>query len=211
MEICQRRKITTLVHFTRLRNLPSILMRGLLPRLDLETLRGDDIVFNDMQRFDGLKNASCLSITFPNYKMFYKQRQYHLEPWVVLGIDARVLWEFECAYCTANASSNALRFIPLSVRQQPDALERMFDDFHKNGHVVHRSMLPIDDNHTTNPQAEVLAFGRIPQEYFHAIYFEDEYLMRQLQSHHETRAQHIRISVCSDYFKPRRDYAFWQD
>jgi hypothetical protein len=71
---CATRRIDTLVHFTRLENLVGILAEGILPRSTLEG-RPSGVIFNDDIRTDNHKEAVCLSISFPNYKMFYKYRQ----------------------------------------------------------------------------------------------------------------------------------------
>ena len=59
-QICTERGITTLLHFTRLENLQSILREGLLGRSLLEA-RGQQFLFNDHDRVDGYKEASSLS------------------------------------------------------------------------------------------------------------------------------------------------------
>jgi hypothetical protein len=122
--ICNRHCITTLVHFTRIENLRSILQNGLLNRSLLET-RGQQFFCNDSDRVDGHPEAICLSISFPNYRMFYsirKQKEKAEEvkdsQWVVLLLDAKVLWELDCAFCQENASSNAVRHIPLEDRKK---------------------------------------------------------------------------------------------
>ena len=77
-QICDERNIETLVHFTRVENLSSILQNGLLSRKALEILeetRGQQFLFNDRKRKDGHKDAICLSISFPNYQMFYPIRE----------------------------------------------------------------------------------------------------------------------------------------
>jgi hypothetical protein len=71
-EYVAEREIDCLVHFTRASNLDSILQRGLLPR-DILMVEGYND-FNDQYRHDGT-NAVCLSIGFPNYKMFFSLRQ----------------------------------------------------------------------------------------------------------------------------------------
>lgn len=64
------RKIKYLVHFTRIENLSSIMSYGLIPVASLSERR-IDYVNNDLYRIDGFENATCLSIQFPNYKMFH--------------------------------------------------------------------------------------------------------------------------------------------
>jgi hypothetical protein len=67
---CETRKIVYLTHFTKIKNLGSILKIGLFSK---EFLNKEKIPheFNDQYRYDGCTNAICASVTFPNYKMFY--------------------------------------------------------------------------------------------------------------------------------------------
>jgi len=70
---CAARRIDTLIHFTRLENLAGILADGILPR-SAPGGQARRVIFNDGVRIDGHKDAVCLSVSFPNYKMFYKYR-----------------------------------------------------------------------------------------------------------------------------------------
>ncbi len=153
--ICEQRGIKYLVHFTRMDNLASILKHGLLGRERLEKMR-IPYVYNDEQRIDRCSDAICLSISFPNYKMFYVYRK-KLESakWVVLVLKRDILWELDCAFCQENAASNNVRFIPLEERKKGSALEDLFTEYDKI-HDVQRSSLGIPPEYTTNPQAEVL-------------------------------------------------------
>ena len=69
-QITQARKIPHLVHFTRLENLDSILNHGLLTRAECAA-RQIASVNTDTQRLD-YQEAVCVSVSFPNYKMFYR-------------------------------------------------------------------------------------------------------------------------------------------
>lgn len=69
--ILKQRQIDRLYHFTQAENLSNIFRYGLLPREILENEEIDSC-FNDDYRFDNCLNAVCMSIEFPNYKMFYK-------------------------------------------------------------------------------------------------------------------------------------------
>ena len=63
--------IKEFVHFTNERNLLSILCRGVLSR---KVLQENNIPFeyNDEKRLDGMLDAVSLSVTAPNYLIFYK-------------------------------------------------------------------------------------------------------------------------------------------
>jgi len=88
--------------------------------------------------------------------------------WVVLLLDAKMLWELDCAFCQENASSNAVRFILLKDRKKPDALNGMFvEDYH----TINRQSLQIPSDYPTNPQAEVLVFDTILARYINEVHF----------------------------------------
>lgn len=88
IQYAKSRHIEDCVHFTNVLNLKSIINYGLLPK---STLKEESMNFqeNDVYRYDGFENATSLSITFPNYKMFYSIRtQDTSKNWAVLVIDA---------------------------------------------------------------------------------------------------------------------------
>ena len=210
-QICEDRGVKTLVHFTRIENLSSILQQGLLGRSLLEK-RGQQFLFNDNDRIDGHKEAVCLSISFPNYQMFYRLREQQKAPqaandsqWVVLHLDAKVLWELECAFCQRNAAHKAVTSILLEDRKKPEALKGMFENFYN---IKHQDLL-IPQNYPTHPQAEVLVFDPIPVRYIKAIHFQNETVLEEWRSvNAELYSQ--TLSANRQYFDPRKDYEVWR-
>ena len=209
-QICEERGITALVHFTRAEHLQSILREGLLSRTILET-RGP-VQFNDLQRWDGHKEAICLNISFPNYELFFKFSRPGYSQWIVLLLDAKVLWELDCAFCQENAASNAVRHIPLEVRKKPDALEGMFVDVCRDtkGNVYQRQSLQIPDDYPTHPQAEVLVFDQIQSDYIKEVHFYDETALEQWRCSN-LRDYPLRLSANQQYFQYGRDQIVRQD
>ena len=212
---CVERGITKLLHFTRIENLRSILREGLLSRETLDS-RGQQYCFNDQDRVDDYKNAVCLSISFPNYRMFYsireekKGEEVNDAYWTVLLLDAEVLWELDCAFCQENASSNRVRHIPLEDRKRPDALRDLFQkEFHNDTKVILRQSLAIPRYFPTNPQAEILMFYRIPPRYINKIVFWDSTTLRQWKSDNPTTYTQ---EFCADrnWFCGRSDSRFWK-
>ena len=210
-QICEERGITTLVHFTRVENLQNILQQGLLGRTLLET-RGQQFLFNDPDRVDGHKEAVCLSISFPNYQMFYSIREKKKETqeandsqWIVLLLDAKVLWELDCAFCQRNAAHNAVLRVPLTDRKRPEALKGMFEDF---DNIRHQD-LQIPPDYPTDPQAEVLVFDPISTRHIKEIHFYQAIARKGwLSNTQEVDSQTFRSS--REYFLGRRDWQFWQ-
>ena len=209
-KFCKERDITTLVHFTRIENLRSILGEGLRGRSILET-RGQ-VRFNDPQRWDRHKDAICLNISFPNYRLFSKFSRPSVDSpsdysqWIVLLLKAEVLWELDCAFCQENAASNLVRYVLLEERKKPDALEGLFEEVYcdTNGHVYKRLSQQIPSHYSTHPQAEVLVFDQIRIEYIKEVHFYEESVLEQW--HSSNPGNYLpRLSFNQLYFQYPRD------
>ena len=215
-QICEERDITTLVHFTRIENLWSILREGLLGRETLEkrlqegSLQLQKLFINDYNRWDKHKEAVCVSISFPNYKMFYrirkekKAQEANDSQWVILLLDVKVLWQLDCAFCQRNAAHKAVTKIRLEDRKKPEALKGMFEDFYN----IRHQDLSIPQDYPTHPQAEVLVFDPIPVRYIKAIHFwdaaaQEKWLPNNTGANYETSCTN------NHYFEPRCDYEVW--
>lgn len=199
----QSRGIDFLVHFTRLDNLHSIMNHGLIPRSQLES-EGFEVTFNDSERIDDCLNATCLSINFPNYKMFWACRQSFKEvQWVVLATNSIVLWEKDCAFCQENAASNAVTCIPLPARQGVDAFNRLYEEIDGK---PSRKELRIPDRAPTNPQAEVLVFDIIEPELIVGVLVENRVVGNEIKKRYST----ISSQILPDIFRPRKDYEHWK-
>ncbi len=209
-QFCEERGIETLCHFTRIENLQSILQEGLLGRSILHE-RGQQFWWNDADRADRCPEANCLSISFPNYQMFYsiregmKSEEVNDSQWVVLLLDAKVLWELDCAFCQRNAASNAVRSIPLNERKKTETLKDLFGDFYG---IKHQD-LQIPQNYPTHPQAEVLVFDQIPTEYINAIHFRNATILEQWRSNYIGTFSD-KFFVDRKYFDARCDYEVWR-
>lgn len=200
--ICRNHEIDTLCHFTRIDNLAGILAQGILSRKELEKRSiSERPQFNDSLRLDRQANAISLSISYPNYLMFYRCRQSTDSQWVVLTLRADVLWELDCAFCQENAASANVTNRSLADRKKPATLSAMFDEYG----TTPRHVLAILRCYPTHPQAEVLVFDRIDPKYFTGVFFEDESFrdkwQRNLGGLHSGLGQ---------YFGPRKDYNFWK-
>jgi hypothetical protein len=207
-QFCAKRRIETLVHFTRAKNLRSILRDGLLSRKALSQLpESQRPLFNDHQRLDGHKEAICLSIEFPNDWMFQKYSSDDRTKWVVLCLNASVLWELDCAFCRENAASNAIKRISLSARKQVYALKQMFADYYYD---VQRRDLQIADCYPTHPQAEVLVFDPISASCIKKVcFFSHEAKQDWLSIHPGTYLQTFQHS--EEYFSFRPDRFQWRN
>lgn len=168
----QKRGISSLVHFTRTENLESILKYGLHPRKNLD--EGKIIgVFNDSIRVDEKRNANCLSISFPNSKMFYKLRQ-EAEgvSWCVITLNPQIMVDKKCAFYPSNAACNTVRNVNVSQYLGQLAFDNMFSSKVHGTSIVNRSEQgSILDKDPTDVQAEVMVFDIIEPNYITGVYF----------------------------------------
>lgn len=204
MQIASERRIENLIHFSNAINIPNILSYGLLPRdeLDYDMI---DYDFNDELRLENLYNAISVSITFPNYKRFYKLRcDNPSKRWVVFILDAEYVLTLDCAFCRTNAANSEVSTIPINFRKTISSFEGMFAEVPNK---PSRNYLRLFDNEPTDPQAEILVFDRIPVSAIqYAIFFDYE---TQQQYKPLLDFANIPCAVDRGYFYPRRDYSHW--
>ena len=198
------RKVDTLFHFTRANNLPNIFQYGLLPKESLLN-NGIEAEFNDHYRYDGCEDALCTSLEFPNYKMFYSLRTNNPDvDWAVIGLDARILLDYDCAFCVTNAGSEESYSVNLEDRMGARALRKLYEDYPGK---PSRQEMNLKDWYPTNPQAEVLIFGGVPVEYIKGVYFSDN---KALRKYCACIPGEISASVNTYLFYPREDWRYWQ-
>lgn len=199
----EKRNIKYVWHFTRLENLHSILTNGLIPRATLEA-QSIDAVYNDGYRLDGARNANCLSIGHPNYKMFYSLRQQNpQQEWVVIACQPSILWLKDCAFCHENAASTSVTSIPIANRKGVAAFERIFSP--ADGKPS-RADLNLPDHCPTNPQAEILVFGTIEPQYIIGAVTQSSAREHEL----EIKYPKFEFRYHTALFSARLDYAHWK-
>jgi hypothetical protein len=218
------RGVTAVGHFTRLSNLESILKHGLLPRARLEEMNAV-YAANDALRLDDV-NGICLSISFPNYKLFYKFRnEYPREEWVLLVLSTEVIEGKGCIFNPHNAASNAMTRHSTERRMQIDALQAMFYDqaIEVDGALSERrpmlrEYLGLPDHFTTDPQAEIIVTESIEPSLIREIIFnrDDTRQNREIlnQSFHKFGwgwNGTIRLLPDAGGFGPRLDYKYWRN
>ena len=160
-----------LVHFTRVENLPSIMQHGLCSITTL-TEADVDFKFNDRLRLEGRPDAVCLSIGYPNDKMFAHYRWKTPEQgWVVLVIDRCVLWTLNVAFCNHNAADNRIRQQALDDLKTVSAFDNLFNPVQGLPSRDENKLLPFDP---TDVQAEVLAFDTVSPDFIKGVVFSDE-------------------------------------
>ncbi|USD38556.1 DarT ssDNA thymidine ADP-ribosyltransferase family protein [Ferrimonas sp. SCSIO 43195] len=174
-QICQKRNITELVHFTDVRHLPSIVRFGLLPRNRLGEVQTETYP-NDEHRLDGHPESVSLSISFPNCMMFYKYRHKNQTPYAVVCLQPAVLWQLNSAFYSDNAASAAMSRLAPNSLMTPAAFNALFDEMEGERSRQEQRLL---SNHPTNVQAEVLTFAQIPPQYITRIVFNNTKIEQQ--------------------------------
>lgn len=205
-EDVEKRGIDSLVHFTSINNIPSIIEKGLFSICDLskQSLTYD---FNDTERIEGHSNSISLSIMFPNYSMFSKYRIYMESPkdMAVIFLDPSILWEKDCAFYFNNAANRVFNDVPAHSYKNFNSWESMFCYEMENRL---RTDLNIPNFYTTNPQAEILCFNAIESHFINSIHFQDQNTFDQYQHILPNKQKFYYLN--EDIYKPRLDYQKWK-
>lgn len=200
----QERKIEHFIHFTNVLNLPSILSNGLLSK-DILDYNWIEYNYNDDLRLDELSDSISLSISSPNYKMFYQLRCNNpSRNWVVLVLDAQQILDLNCAFCFTNAANSFVSRIPLKDRMTFDAFNSMFAE---RDNQVSRAQLKLSSFEPTDPQAEILVFDSIPTSAIQFALFNEYEIMNQYAP--LLNINKIPYTRDLGYYYPRHDYSFW--
>lgn len=199
-EFIANRGIESLYHFTVVDNLESILNYGLLSRTGLKE-NDFEYYYNDENRYEKKLNAICLSISFPNYKMFYKYRQkYPGSVYCVLELKSNILYEKKCLFCVTNAANNSETIKNDSDKTGINALERLFYD------DKYMKEMGLGLEMPTDPQAEVLVLDNIETNYIKSINFDIPKVNFPL-----TKYPDFRFLYNTDLFWGRSDWRNWQN
>ena len=133
----KRRNITSLYHFTPLKNIMGILDIGLWSKQSLNE-SGLEFANTDEVRFDCRSNYISTSISFPNYKMFYsKVCEYPQQIWCVLELDPSILYKQECLFFPNNAACSGMSSKSAAEISSYEGFSRMFDGHHSTSKYAH--------------------------------------------------------------------------
>lgn len=194
--ILTEKGIKRIVHFTKVDNLENILEYGIFSKENLELL-GISYLPSDMYRLDGKLNGISTSISYPNYKMFYRKRIDDPNvDWAIITMEPKLIVDkLDTEFYDTNAASGiySLSDAPTSN----DDLLKLFDKENRD--------LSIPESYTTNPQAEVLVNNCITNNYFLTV--ETNGNIPKVKS--LTRDAHIDYNDSSLLFAPRKDYKRW--
>lgn len=212
-KVIDKRKITQLLHFTRIENLYSIIEKGLVP-VNKQIENSIIAARNDTKRMENHKECTSLSIEFPNYKMLYMLKENNEgTKWVILGLKPELLVSenHKKYFCYTNAASLLPKVeLDISLRWSTK-FEKMFEDplVYEDGVEKERSNL-IPDNFTTDPQAEILVDGLINNGFIKNVYFNSQNdLNYYIENHNNVKAREINFQINPYLFSSRQDYKLW--
>ncbi len=180
-EVIEKRKIPYLLHFTKLKNLESILNKGLLSKSKIDE-EGMSVAINDSLRLDYRENAISTSIVFPNYKLFYGFRQIDKDKWVVLVINPQILLDNKVAFCKHNAADARISSTSIEELMTQESFEGMFEEIDEEiDEERSRRDQKLKDYDPTDSQAEILIFNEIPTKYIAGVVFDNKKNKEQLE------------------------------
>ncbi len=214
INIIKARGIHELLHFTNMENLYSIINNGFLS-VELQRSKGIKAKINDEDRFDKKLNATSFSIGFPNYKMLYSLRNKERNSrWVIVTINPNILYlhKENIYYCENNGASREMILKSNDELKEITAFRNMFKESMDTRYYgkINRSELNIPMNYTTDPQAEVLIEGYIPNKFIKSIYvrnYDDFYFIENII---KNNLYDYNVDIMPSYFSARSDYEFWQ-
>lgn len=210
----KERRIDTLIHFTRLENLASILSYGLLSRGAIATdPRVGRVRTNEPELPEAWRDMISLNISFPNYRLFYQMQAMRGFEWVVLAYDAALLLQlpfFSFIFPAANLIRTPVFSAEIApTLQSYPAFENLFMDTD----TVRRRILRIPDAYPTHPYSELLIPGSIANQYLREVHFYNDYKFDQWYLQNESLAGIVDKNLWQvglTYFSPRMDYANWR-
>ncbi|WP_171049085.1 DarT ssDNA thymidine ADP-ribosyltransferase family protein [Rhizobium sp. MHM7A] len=163
-KLARSKGIEKLYHFTPAVNAASILKNGLASQ---QLLQAHDIDFYapDQYRFDDRLSALSLSIHSINEALLKKKIAEHGGDWIILEIEASILWTHSCRFCWTNAaSSEVANYRPFLGG--PWGFEEMFKDRPVSAIDLRsqRDTYGKRKNQPTDIQAEVQVFDPIDSD-----------------------------------------------
>lgn len=210
----KERKIETLIHFTRLENLTSILTYGLYARTAIENdTRIGRVCWNEPELPVAWRSMISFNISYPNYRLFYKLQAQRGYEWIVLVYDAALLLQLPF-YSFTFPAANLIRTPIFQSDIAPflqtfDAFEALFLDTE----TVRRKLLQIPDSYPTHPHSEILIPETVPNTYLKEVHFYNEYKFEQWCVQNQAMASIVDKNLWQvglTYFSPRMDYANWR-
>jgi len=196
--------IVSIIHFSRAENLESILEHGLINRKNLDD-RGFKYKHQDEHRWEGRMDAICLSLSFPNWQLFYKARNKFndMNNWIVLELNPDILQTHRLAFTRSNAAKGTQK---TDLHKHADFLTLFKDEPNKPS----RQEMDLPKSYTTDPQAEMLCFQSIEPQFIKSIHFHNP-LVAEKNNYKQLsdRFRSVKFQINQFYFSKRSDSNYW--
>lgn len=163
---------------------------------------GVEFLVTDLMRLDGELDAVCLSIHSINGQMFdAKKRQYGGE-WLILEIDASILWTHSCRFCRTNAAATEMRRHG-GFLGGPWAFSTMFEDraVSLSDGRSYRSVFQRADCQPTDQSAEVQVFNSISPDAIVGVTVRNQSVKNELETLMHEVGQVRPVEVYEDIFR----------
>lgn len=212
MEAATQRRIKGLIHFTRIETLGQLPKYGLLSRIACDSL-GIPCTENDGERLDHLLDHISLSVSWPNWQLFFRFRKNSMtseDEWCVLVLHPDVIWTLDCLFTAENAASSRESSLSVEDRKGVTGFSRLFDDSGGAGLGLVRSQLGLPEHMPTCHQAEVLVRRCVPWNRVLRIVVSSSGSMRRAQAVLPQPA-HALLKVNREPFGRRCDWKQWID
>ena len=161
INILKNRNITKLIHFTDVRNMPSILEHGILPPKRLKE-DGIEPHSNDPNRFDNQLEGISVSIMKRNQHVLKKFHNRDPRQWVEIEINPDVAVTKNCLFYQTNASNGKYKDVNEEYLRSSKAFASIFDE-----QVITKGKTYKRDNkksyEPTDEQAEIIVRWKIPK------------------------------------------------
>lgn len=184
--ILAERKISNLMHFTKLDNLTSIINHGLLS-IDKLKEKNINYHFNDSKRHDEREDCICTSVEFPNSANLRKFRHDYPDcSWAIVVLDAQLILNHTCFFAEHNAATSYIKN-SLKSRQSAEAFEGIFANIvqgkantaGKNDTYSRKQMRNNVSCLPTSYQAEILVKDHIDVRHIKDVIFMNDDDMKQ--------------------------------
>jgi hypothetical protein len=173
------KSIGPIIHYTPIQNLPSIAESGIVS-ISESKVKSLNVVMNDSQRLDNLRDWISTSIMHPNYPYLHslRTREPHKQ-FAILELDPKLLWTHDWVAFPTNAAAKESQSLLLNDPNRLLGMNGLISLFKEgisrdrlNPRKISRSTYNLGDNETTDPQAEVMFHREIPISSIKKIHFE---------------------------------------
>lgn len=180
----KERGITRLCHFTKSKNLSYIFsddenINGILASNCIEKEFKDP---NDLVRYDKRTDHINCSIQYPNFTFLQvcRKQEKLFKDMVILCIKPEVIMRKNTLFCKVNAATNNGEYIKAGIELFRELFQQHVVAFNSKSKVKEFSReIFLPDNCTTDNQAEVMIYKKIPKELIQGIIVRSDFQARQ--------------------------------